>query len=168
MASYLAGLALREQTPLMVACDTGHEGAVVRLLRAGADPSATDRFGWTALMQACGRGHLKIVSHLLRAGADVGQTTRIGDTALIIAMLSNRDRIVELLLQRPSTPSSTTTTYNDQHDRPFDAIFMRRQLAPRRILSTVSIASAVRSTRSCVPLAWRVPVPTPLLASRSS
>lgn len=108
------------QTPLMLACIRGLEGAweihtkqqypqrkdlpksdwpkvVEALLKAGANPNRQTKNGISALMAAAARGHLEICSLLLRCGADVNLKHSKGLTALSIANAAGQESIVKLL-----------------------------------------------------------------------
>ena len=79
------------RTPLIIACDNGHEGVVEAILVAAAaqteesaedensddfvDVNATTVAGKTALYMACEKGHAQIAAQLINAGADVSKPT---------------------------------------------------------------------------------------------
>ena len=64
----------------------GKIGAVVDLLREGADKDALDIFGATPLMHAVEEGHLRVTEALLAVSADLTvHNTGSGDTALHVA-----------------------------------------------------------------------------------
>ena len=67
--------------PLHYAAGGGHNGAIRRLLAAGADLHAADNAGLDALMYAAGQGHLPTVSWLLERGADRTRRARDGRSA---------------------------------------------------------------------------------------
>ncbi|HVZ21361.1 MAG TPA: ankyrin repeat domain-containing protein [Vicinamibacterales bacterium] len=54
-----------------------------RLLRAGADPNAANRYGITPIYLACQNGSAKAVSRLLKAGVSPNATGPFGETALM-------------------------------------------------------------------------------------
>src|SRR5258706_10893868 len=58
---------------------------VDRLLRAGANPRATNRYGVTPLSLACTNGNLAMVERLLKAGADANTSLPGGETVLMTA-----------------------------------------------------------------------------------
>jgi len=70
---------------------------VRRLLRAGAEVNARDRYGQTALMLAAHRGHREIVEELLRAGADLNLTAKYNLTALMLAVVAGHATVARIL-----------------------------------------------------------------------
>jgi ankyrin repeat protein len=69
-----------------------------RLLQAGANAKATNRYGVTPLSLACVNGNPAIVKLLLDAGADPNITLRGGETALMTAARTGRPGPVKTLL----------------------------------------------------------------------
>lgn len=59
------------KTPLIEASEEGKLARVRRLVRRGANLSATDDFGETGLHYAAENGHYDVVKELVRAGADM-------------------------------------------------------------------------------------------------
>lgn len=55
-------------TPLLNAASAGSRATVEVLLRAKADVTRYDRFGWTALHRASGLGHIEVVEALVEGG----------------------------------------------------------------------------------------------------
>lgn len=95
-------------TPLMIACDKGHEACARLLLDFGANanhantegPMYQHYRGITVLMIACWEGHLGCARLLLDRGASVDREDRGGDTALKYACLGGHLDLVRLLLDR--------------------------------------------------------------------
>ncbi|HBY60689.1 MAG TPA: hypothetical protein DEH78_12760 [Solibacterales bacterium] len=73
--------------------------AVERLIRAGADVKAANRYGATPLSLACANGNAAIVEALLRAGADPNETLAGGETVLMTASRSGNPQAVRALLK---------------------------------------------------------------------
>lgn len=73
-------------TSLHVAAQNGHAEVISLLLKAGANPNATDRYGNGPLWTACYEGakadatpaQLSIISRLLQAGADPDHANNAG------------------------------------------------------------------------------------------
>ncbi len=86
-------------TALMRAVDSGQVEIVKRLLRAGADLNATDKWGQTALMLAAGRNDVLCTKLLIQENADLNIRARNGLTALGYAA-DNNQRDTALLLKR--------------------------------------------------------------------
>jgi hypothetical protein len=72
------------RSPLTAAAGAGDVEAVLRLLRRGADPCATNAWGWTALHEAVAEGHVDIAAALLAYGAAADATDRWGHAALAL------------------------------------------------------------------------------------
>ena len=68
------------------------------LLKAGADPNATDRSGATPLFKAARNEDPAMAAVLLGAGVDVDAKDSEGDTPLRFAVLFNRNPAVATLL----------------------------------------------------------------------
>ena len=88
-----------ERTALHEAAAASQADEVTRLLKAGADVEARDRFGQTALHEAASKGHLGIVKVLLEHGADVEARNEGGETALHEVASKGHLGIVKVLLE---------------------------------------------------------------------
>lgn len=86
-------------TPVLLACEHGHEECALLLLEAGADPNKCLSDGSSPLFLACQNGHHRIVQHLIKHGADIEAAADNGDTPLTAAALDNRLEIVRTLLE---------------------------------------------------------------------
>jgi ankyrin repeat protein len=86
------------RTALMLACSTGREYAVKRLLDNYADTNKVDHYGWSALMFGVYYNHHQIVHMLLEYGADVNMRSQRGLNALQIAIQHQRKVMIDLLL----------------------------------------------------------------------
>ena len=60
-------------TPLLAACQEGHEKVASLWIENGADVSTRDSNGSTSLHLACRSGHEKIPALLIERGADISQ-----------------------------------------------------------------------------------------------
>ena len=72
---------------------------VRRLLEAGADINARDRFGQTALMNAARTGQVELVRLLVERGAALNTTAKYNLTALMIAIINGHTEIALSLIQ---------------------------------------------------------------------
>jgi ankyrin repeat protein len=79
------------------AITSGDLDTVRRLLRAGVDVNARDRYGQTGLMLAAHHGQTEIVEELLAAGADLNPTAKYNLTALMLAIVAGHVKIAGLL-----------------------------------------------------------------------
>jgi len=70
-------------TPLHLAVRADDLAKVNKLLAAGADPKAANRYGITPLYLACENANPAIIERLLKAGADPNSTSTEGETALM-------------------------------------------------------------------------------------
>ncbi|MGM0361184.1 ankyrin repeat domain-containing protein, partial [Streptomyces griseoaurantiacus] len=83
---------------LLPAVHEGDEDAVVRLLRAGADPEEADEDGQTALYLAAVADAPGLVRLLLAAGADPDRLSRGTDAPLCGAACGGHEQVVRALL----------------------------------------------------------------------
>jgi uncharacterized protein len=77
----------------------GDVEAVRRLLRAGADVDARDRYGQTAAMLAAHHGHREIVELLVEAGADLNVAAKYNLTALMLAIVAGHAAVAGALIR---------------------------------------------------------------------
>jgi ankyrin repeat protein len=90
-------------TPLHKACagsKPGHLQCVIRLLSAGADVHALNKWKETPLLTAANHGQAGTVGALLNAGADPCRCTDTGWSPLSIAAYKGHDEVVLLLLEK--------------------------------------------------------------------
>lgn len=86
-------------TALLWAVHWNDVDAARLLLRAGANPTATNRFGASPLSEAAGTGNADLVAALLNAGADAkALSTTGGETVLMTASRGGSAEAVRLLL----------------------------------------------------------------------
>ena len=85
-------------TPLQLAALSGDSAGVAALLDEGADPSATDLYGWSALHFAAPLSGAEVVGALLGAGADPNLATPSGVTALHLSAPEADPAVVASLL----------------------------------------------------------------------
>ena len=103
-------------TPLLCACEAGHEAAVSALLMAGADPAHVDGDGDTALCVAATHGHAATVALLLahpRSPSDAALASVIdqpgsgGRPPLVKAAAAGHAAVVTALLDAGADPRAT-------------------------------------------------------------
>ena len=87
------------RTPLILACQGGHERCARALLEAGAQIDYQRNTGSTALMIACEHGHELCARALLEAGADKEKANNKGWTPLMKACSSGHDLCARALLE---------------------------------------------------------------------
>ena len=97
-------------TPLHWAVRSDDLAAAQRLLRAGANPGAANRYGVTPLSLAASNGNPAIVELLLKAGADPKANLPGGQTLLMTAARSGNAEAVKLLLARGGDPNAVEDT----------------------------------------------------------
>jgi ankyrin repeat protein len=76
-----------------------------RLLAAGADINARDRYGQTALMIAARKGESSVVRFLLKNGAGLDYTAKYGLSAMMLAVIGGHADIVRALVEAGADPS---------------------------------------------------------------
>jgi uncharacterized protein len=86
-----------------------HEDSLAarRLIDAGADVNAVNRYGVTPLSLACLNGNRELVERLLEAGADSQRSLPGGETPLMTAARTGRVAPVRLLLARGAEVNAT-------------------------------------------------------------
>ena len=87
-------------TALHRAVERDDAAEVARLIGAGADIAAKNRYGVAPISLACARGNAAIVELLLRAGADVNTALPEGETCLMSAATTGNLPTVKALLVR--------------------------------------------------------------------
>ena len=119
LGAILCGGALRAQnadvnatepdgtTALMHAVRADDLPAVDRLLRAGANAKAANRYDITALYLACLNANPAMIERLLKAGADANATGPEGETALMTVAHSGNVEAAKLLLARGANVEAT-------------------------------------------------------------
>ncbi|XP_062377567.1 ankyrin repeat and SAM domain-containing protein 6-like [Sardina pilchardus] len=79
--------AFLEVTPLLVACQLGHEGMVRLLLEWGADATFAQKCtGWSALMLATAAGKVSVAQQLVERGAHPDHLNALAKTAFELAL----------------------------------------------------------------------------------
>ncbi|MDQ6707119.1 MAG: ankyrin repeat domain-containing protein [Acidobacteriota bacterium] len=86
------------KTPLHQAAYEDDLKTAERLIRAGADVKAPNRYGVTPLSLACTNGNAAMIELLLKAGADANSTIPGGETALMTASRTGKVEAVNALL----------------------------------------------------------------------
>ena len=87
-------------TALHRAVERDDAAEAARLIRAGADVKAVNRYGVASISLACARGNAEIIEQLLQAGADVNTALPEGETCLMSAASAGSLRAVKALLVR--------------------------------------------------------------------
>jgi ankyrin repeat protein len=85
-------------TALHWAVRNGDAGLVDRLIRAGANAKAANRYGVTPIVLACQNGSAPIVERLLKAGVSANATGPLGETALHTCARTGRPEAAKLLI----------------------------------------------------------------------
>lgn len=93
-------------TPLQLAALVGDTAEVAALLNEGADPNATDLYGWNALHFAVSLSRAAVVGALLGAGADPNLATPSGATALHLAAPHADAAVVASLVDYGANPAA--------------------------------------------------------------
>jgi uncharacterized protein len=87
-------------TPLHWAVRMNNLDLVNRLLRAGANPKAANRYEVTPIQLACLNGSAETVGRLLEAGESANATGPYGETALMVCARSGNPETAKLLIAR--------------------------------------------------------------------
>jgi len=90
-------------TALHWAARNDDSNLVDRLIRAGADARATNRYGVTPIALACENGSATVVERLLKAGVNANTTGPLGETALHLCARTGRPEAVKALIARGAT-----------------------------------------------------------------
>ncbi|XP_048250511.1 uncharacterized protein LOC124116506 [Haliotis rufescens] len=89
-----------EQTPLMIAAETGDCNFVRQILRLLPDLNASDSYDRTVLHYLCKHGLVSAVEYVIDKGVDIDVTDKMKKTSLYQACLSGHKGVVKLLLDR--------------------------------------------------------------------
>ena len=106
VSAFIEAGAGEDLTPLQVAVLESDSMAVSSLLAEGADPNATDAYGWSALHFAVPMAGPGVVSALLAAGGDPNQRIVGGGTALHLAASQALPAVVSDLLSAGADPNA--------------------------------------------------------------
>ncbi|XP_048250512.1 serine/threonine-protein phosphatase 6 regulatory ankyrin repeat subunit A-like [Haliotis rufescens] len=90
----------REQTPLMIATETGDCNFVHQILRLLPDLNASDSYDRTVLHYLCEHGLVSAVEYVIDKGVDIDVPDQMGQSSLFLACLSGHKGLVKLLLDR--------------------------------------------------------------------
>ena len=99
--------AAADDPPLVAAAEAGDEGAVRRLLAAGADVDAASVDGATALHWAVHRDLPELVRLLVDAGGDVSVSNRYGVQPIALAATNGSAVVLEQLLDAGADPNAS-------------------------------------------------------------
>ncbi len=88
---------IKDETPLMIACEKGNVEIVRYLISKGANVNAKDSLGGTPIILATVKGHVEIVKILISKGADVNAVDIDGNSALWCAAEFDYPEIYKLL-----------------------------------------------------------------------
>jgi ankyrin repeat protein len=97
-------------TPLHRAAQHNDLAAAERLVRAGANPNAKNRYGVTPLSLASMNGNAAIIEVLLKAGADANSSLPEGETALMTAANTGNVAALKLLLAHGANVNAVEST----------------------------------------------------------
>lgn len=86
-------------SPLLIACQEGHDSIVELLLNKGADINLCTITDASPLFIACQNGHNSIVQLLLNRGAEINKRRKDGYSPLFVACQNGLDKIVERLIK---------------------------------------------------------------------
>ncbi len=86
-------------TPLHWAVRNNDIAQVDRLLRAGANANAANRYGITPIYLACQNGSAAAVSRLLKAGVSANATGNYGETALMTCARTGNAEAAKVLME---------------------------------------------------------------------
>ncbi|HIG28265.1 MAG TPA: hypothetical protein EYQ50_10865 [Verrucomicrobiales bacterium] len=97
-------------TALHWAVHLDYIGIAERLIRAGADINAVNRYDVSPILPACINGNATMIELLLEAGANVSRTTPEGATPLMFAARTGIPRAVSILLSHGAEPNTREST----------------------------------------------------------
>jgi len=91
---------------LMSQCGYGNAEEVAELLKQGANPNATNKYGHSPLRQASRKGSLKVMQLLIDNGADVHAKPKDGRSMIAEAASSWEPKAVAMLLKSGAKPDA--------------------------------------------------------------
>lgn len=87
------------RSPLIMACKSGHDNVVGRLIAKGADVNLCDASGFSPLAVASSHGHESIVHFLVENGSNVNWFEKNGASPLYMACQYGLDNVVKFLIK---------------------------------------------------------------------
>lgn len=123
---------------LMIAACYENEQCVQRLIKAGADISATDENSWPSMLHAACYygGMLRIAKILIDHGADVNARRKRGQTPLMMAAQNGHLEVVQLLVESGASLTEdddsgwTALDYAEQYERESVVDYLRSAMVP--------------------------------------
>jgi ankyrin repeat protein len=94
------------ESELLIAVARGDRATLGKLLQAGGDANARDRWGVPALAVAAGRGDLECLRLLLDHGADPNLGSNVGNRPVMIAAARGRLEAARDLLAAGADPTA--------------------------------------------------------------
>jgi ankyrin repeat-rich membrane spanning protein len=110
-----------EKSLIYIACESGDEDAVDRLLRTGGVDVEKRYVGFTSLLIAVERGQTKIVERLLAHGVNLSAVGNMGNSSIMIAARKGYTSMMKALLEHdPATTKKMINMTNKQNITPLD------------------------------------------------
>jgi uncharacterized protein len=100
-------------TPLHWAAQSGDLETAKKLLKAGANANAENRYGVTPLFLAAENRDVSIARALLETGADANHRAPGGETVLMTAARTGSAELVELLLKAGANPNALGSAFGE-------------------------------------------------------
>lgn len=117
----------RGESPLIVACDWGHEDIAIYLVKrmTNKDVNSLDNFGRSAMWVAASKGLHRVVWTLYSMGSDLCQTNQYGETPLWIAAKNGHFDTVKILCEL----NSDLDACNNSQETPVSAALDNNHLS---------------------------------------
>ena len=91
---------IKQNTPLIEACQSGFLDIVKLLISKGADINSKNKDGYTALLTSVGYEQYEIATYLIENGANIEDSNKDGKTVLYFAVLKENISFIKYLISK--------------------------------------------------------------------
>lgn len=149
------GVKCRMNDKLLKEAKRGDAEGIQIALRAGANPSVKDVYGFTPLCYTCMNDHMDATRLLVEFKANINQKSRFGNTPLIYSASSGRVRMMRFLMSDEHNPRVQLNHANSKGLTALHVATIKNQLESMMVLtSTPKIDVDVHDNEGWTPLMY--------------